>query len=92
MEEQNDAGKLVNYYNTEVKKKLENIKNESTLPPEEFESIFNDLALQINSINNLFKQTKAKEITQIKIYKETDPAKVLMMGNVVDGSCLSSSI
>jgi len=51
--------------------------------------MYNDLLFQIQSINDLFRQTKAKEITQIKIYKETDPAKVLMMGNMVDGSCLS---
>lgn len=68
---------------------MEKLKKETKLPPGEFDNLYNDLMLQIQSINSLFKEGKSKEITQIKIYKETDPVKVLMMGNVVDGSCLS---
>jgi hypothetical protein len=86
---QKDAGSLIHYYNTEVKKKIETIRKESNLSVEEFETLFNDLTLQIQSLNDLFKESKAKTITNITIYKETDPTKVLMMGNAVDGSCLS---
>ncbi|MBP9779972.1 hypothetical protein KBD33_05125 [Candidatus Gracilibacteria bacterium] len=86
---QKDAGSLINYYNTEVKKKMETIRKESNLSVEEFETLYNDLTLQIQSLNDLFKESKAKTITSITIYKETDPTKVLMMGNAVDGSCLS---
>jgi hypothetical protein len=74
-----DAGKLTNYFNTEIKNKKDEIAQKNRLSPEEFETLFNDLELQVQSLNNLFKKTKAKEITEITIYKETEPVKILMM-------------
>ena len=84
-----DAWNLVNYFNTELRRKKDELMKNCWLPVEEFGVQFSNLELQIESIINLFKDTKAKEITGITIYKENEPAKVLMMGNVVDGSCLS---
>lgn len=89
LEPQKDAGSLVNYFNTEAKEKIEEFRKGRELPSVGYEELYNDLVLQIQSLNDLFKESKAREITSITIYKETDPAKVLRMGNVVDGSCLS---
>lgn len=89
LKKQEKPWKLVNYFNTEVKKNKENLKKNSGLSDEEFENIYNDLVLQVSSINNLFKETKAREVTKIKIYKENDPLKILMMWNLVDWSCFN---
>ncbi len=86
---QENSGNLVNYFNSEVKKNIETLRKNSKLSVKEFETLYNDLILQVQSLNNLFKESKAKTITSITIYKETNPVKVLMMGNVVDGSCLN---
>jgi len=48
----------------------------------------------VHSIKNIIRQEnqqsdlQKKTITQITIYKETDPAKVLLMGEDFEGSCL----
>jgi hypothetical protein len=79
----------VNYFNTAVKPKLEELKSKSPLWSADFDTLYADLLLQIQSINNLLKTSKAKDITSITIYRETNPLNVTMMWNWVDGSCLS---
>ncbi len=74
-----DAGNLINYFNSIVKKKESEIHG----------NLFNDLKLQVNSILKLVRDRKAVKIDEITIYRELNPLRVLMMGNWVVGSCLS---
>ena len=89
LQEQADAGKLVNYFDTFVKPKVAELKWKSSLDATIFDTFYADLLLQVQSIKNVQKTWKAKEITSITIYRETNPLNVTMMWNWVDGSCLS---
>ena len=72
---------LRNYFNLTLKKEREKYEV----------AIFNDLELQIKSIETLLKNNNAqkKKISKIKVYHELEPLKIAMMWNWVDGSCLS---
>ncbi|UFX83225.1 hypothetical protein [Candidatus Absconditicoccus praedator] len=78
------SGNLVNYFNSEIKKSKKQIKEASSE-----EDLFDDLELQIREIEELFKGKKSKEANKIIIERELDPLNSLMMGNRVEGSCLS---
>ena len=72
---------LVKYFSNE--KNIENLKEKIN------ENDFNDLELQVNSIKKILSSKTKKEISKISIYLELDPIKICLMGNRVDGSCLS---
>lgn len=84
-----DFWELLNYFDSQVKPKKEELKSESKLSWESFENLFNDLLLQVQSIKRINTSWKARNITKIKIYKETNPLRVLMMWKWFDWSCLS---
>ena len=72
---------LVKYFSNE--KNIENLKEKIS------ENDFNDLELQVNSIKNILSSKTKKEISKVSIYLELNPIKICLMGNRVDGSCLS---
>ncbi|MFA5917369.1 MAG: hypothetical protein WC850_04005 [Candidatus Gracilibacteria bacterium] len=74
-----NPGKLINFFETKLKKVEEKYDK----------NIFDDLAFQVESIKKLFTSSKSRKISKIKIYHELNPIKKAMMGNWVDGSCLS---
>lgn len=82
---------LVSVFQREWKSKenQELIYQKSWFTQSEFDQIFANIELQVRSIQELFHSQKAKNITSITLYRETNPMRVLMMGNWVDGSCLS---
>ncbi len=82
---------LVSVFQREWKPKenQELIYQKSWFTQSEFDQIFANIELQVRSIQELFHSQKAKNITSITLYRETNPMRVLMMGNWVDGSCLS---
>jgi len=47
-----------------------------------------DLKTQLGAIEELENATYNSNLSDIEIYMETDPLKILQMGNVVSGSCL----
>lgn len=49
-----------------------------------------DLQLQSQSITKIFLKSKERSVSQVKIYHEHDPLRVIMMGDWVDKSCLAS--
>ncbi len=71
--------KLLEYFDDTIKKGAKRYD----------QTIFRDLEFQISEIKKLLKSTKARKIKKIRIYHELDPLKIAMMGNWVDGSCLS---
>ena len=72
---------LVKYFSNE--KNIENLKEKIN------ENDFNNLELQVNSIKKILSSKTRKEISKISIYLELNPIKICLMGNRVDGSCLS---
>jgi hypothetical protein len=58
--------------------------------PEFDEKFAKDLKLQADSINRILHRAKSRSIPSVKVYRETDPRRSIMMGNWVDGSCLAS--
>ncbi|MBP9812127.1 hypothetical protein KBC86_01985 [Candidatus Gracilibacteria bacterium] len=82
-----DKGELKKYYNTVLKKEKESIKSK-----EVGVILYADLKFQIDAIVELDKNVtggEKREISRVIIEKELDPLKCLMMGNWVDGSCMS---
>ncbi|AKH33337.1 hypothetical protein XF24_01014 [candidate division SR1 bacterium Aalborg_AAW-1] len=75
-------GSLVEYYNTIIKKDSIGLKEKN-------ENLFADLKLQIDEIQGLFQTYKSKKVNKVIIERELNPLRSLMMGNRVDGSCLS---
>lgn len=49
-----------------------------------------DLKLQADSINRIFHRAKSRSVSSVRMYRETDPLRIVMMGDWVDGSCLAS--
>ena len=49
-----------------------------------------DLRSQKDSIERILLRKKSRSVDSVKIYRETDPLRVIMMGDWVDGSCLAS--
>ncbi len=84
-----DTWKMIHYFDSDFKKNKEVIFEKSWLQKQEFDSLYADIELQIKSMKEVLKSSKAREISSITIHRETDPMKVLMMWNLVDGSCLS---
>ena len=72
---------LRKYFNLTLKKEREKYDT----------NLFNDLELQIKSIETLLKSNneQRKKVSKIKIYHELEPLKIAMMGNWVEWSCLS---
>ena len=64
-------------------------KNIKSLKEKISEDDFNNLELQVNSIKKILSSKTKKEVSKISIYLELDPIKICLMGNRVDGSCLS---
>ena len=72
---------LAKYFSN--KKNIENLKEKIN------ENDFNNLELQVNSIKKILSSKTKEEISEISIYLELNPIKICLMGNKVDGSCLS---
>lgn len=86
---QSTYGALIQYFDTVLKKNKSAIRSASNMSPDNFDEIYADLDFQIQNIRDILVRKRVKDITKIKIYRETNPMRVLMMWNWVDGSCLS---
>ncbi|MCA9378638.1 hypothetical protein KC711_07310 [Candidatus Peregrinibacteria bacterium] len=64
-------------------------KEEFKIKEKDTDNLFEDLNFQINSIQEQFTTKKSKKVSKVVIERELDPLNCLMMGNWVDGSCLS---
>ncbi len=78
------AWECVNYFRKEISPKENEIKSK-----EQDHNLFEDLKLQIESIEKSFKNRKSKKTEFITIERELNPLASLMMGNWVDWSCLN---
>ncbi len=82
-------GELIHAFDSSIKRDQESIRLANHLDENAFRNIFKDLELQVSNIRNINRESKQRLVTQLTISRETDPMRVLMMGNWVDGSCLS---
>ena len=55
----------------------------------ENKNLIENIKTQINNIQNILSEKTKKEISEISIYLELEPIKICLMGNNVEGSCLS---
>jgi len=86
----NDIWDFIDYFYNKFKPRLEDLYLFSkSVDRKAFDNAIKDIEFQIKSIHELNKTKKAKKITSIKIYKELDSMRVMMMWNWVDNSCLS---
>jgi len=81
LKDANSAWLLVLEFNTVIQKREAELKKID-------ENLYEDLKLQIRSIEKLLSNKKSKEITHISIEQELNPLQISLMWNKVDGSCL----